>query len=790
MEILDPRTKSVTFLTMHHMVKSKDRRERALCELKKNEAFMTSENLWIAAESFKLSLSPNPDGLVYTTVPPTYYVRIEIDDEKDEKTQDTLLDYVNIIACNSLADEPSITMQPSPFLASGAIAGLLQPVSVDYRTIMRGLAQQMNNFCITKGEKLHVVMKQPAAQGQAQPDIANDVILIENPLDRFCGFGYGKNGLETIECYSPTDNGVIPWPPLQPARQGNGMPQPGVWYLRITKADHPGLTAEHVRSYFSFGQYVYCQTMVDATNPVSINNTCQYWFDVWGPTIIQTDNVALTAPNAQAGNVYQPVVKLYTKHGQPFRVGNKVYGEVVDVNDPAETIEVSANVTVLDERWVLEDADYYHVSIQCDAQNMGPSGVAVAGSNWQNCPTGPNWMGNNGPAIYFAYFWGAGTAMGHISAYVRTKLDLAPGQQAHFGVDKTNRLTTVWEQRVEGHRNVWVKQAHPVNTVPAYTPNHFFEMFNTGFGTEKPPYTLGTDPNGGFRLTVLRDDINMLSISKIMCDDLGLMPVMNFDGVTFSKPNVQEYNATMIPVDRNFKPKQEFSGDADFHNMVVESAIESFSIYDVGQGVTTGPLRADSAQLSIIKSETTGEFFQFLNVQPLLVQESTISQGTLQPAVEIDAKGEYVYRYRNPPIGGYITNTANVSIGGFSLFSDIRIVVPVGIIFNPQLSGRSDSRILAEMRLPFVNTSSVIQGMGPEASPEGLLMSTTSSFFGDILWNSISSKQYLKVTSQNPIYEIRVEVRLVYRDQSIEPKVLMLGYNDIFDMKIRLLQTQ
>ena len=280
---------------------------------------------------------------------PTYYIRVEIDDEKDEKTQDTLLDYVNITACNSEANQPSLTMEATPLLASGAIAGLLQPVSVDYRTIMRGLAQQINNFCITKGQKLHVVMKQPNdAQGHAQPDIANDVILIENPLDRFCGGGYGKVGLEAIECYSPLDDGVAPWPPLQPPRQGNGDPQPGAWYLRITKANHPGLTAEHVRAYFSFGQYVYCQTMVDATNPVSINNTTQYWFDVWGPTIIRTDNVGLTAPNAAAGNVYQPVVKLYTKHGQPYRVGNKVYGEVTDVNDPAETIEVSATVTVLD----------------------------------------------------------------------------------------------------------------------------------------------------------------------------------------------------------------------------------------------------------------------------------------------------------------------------------------------------------------------------------------------------------------------------------------------------------
>ena len=557
MEILDPRTKSVTFLTMHQMVKTKDRRERALCELKKNEAFMTSENLWIAAESFKLSLSPNPDGLVYTNVPPTYYIRVEIDDEKDEKTQDTLLDYVYIPNCQSIANMPNLTLEATPFLANGNFAGVLQPVSVDYRSIMRGIAQQVNNFCITKGEKLHVVMRQPNdANGNPQPDIANDVILLDNPLDKFSGAGFGKMGLEAIECYSPADNGIIPWPPLQPPRQPNGVPQPGVWYFRITKADHPGLTAEHVRSYFSFGQYAYCETLVSNQDPVAMENSCSYWFDVWGPSIIQTDNAALTAPNANAGGVYQPTVKLYTKHGQPFRVGTKVYGMVPDPNNVQNRIEISANVTELDENWVQEDSDYYHVSIQCDPQNMGPGGVTLAGSNWQDCPTGDDWLNQHGPAIYFCYFVPTGTAMSHVSAFVQTKPDLAPGQQLHHGVVGTNRATTVWEQKLQGLRNVWVKQADPVKTVPAYTPNHFFEMFNTGFGTEKPPYTLGTDPNGGFRLTVLRDDINVLSISKTMCDDLGLMPVMNFDGITFSKPNVTEYNATMIPVDQQFRPNR------------------------------------------------------------------------------------------------------------------------------------------------------------------------------------------------------------------------------------------
>ena len=69
MEILDPRTKSCTFLTLRDYNGIHDTRRRAQCIIEKSEAFMTPQNLYVAAESFKVSLQPNPDGLVYKTVP-------------------------------------------------------------------------------------------------------------------------------------------------------------------------------------------------------------------------------------------------------------------------------------------------------------------------------------------------------------------------------------------------------------------------------------------------------------------------------------------------------------------------------------------------------------------------------------------------------------------------------------------------------------------------------------------------------------------------------------------------
>ena len=180
-----------------------------MCELKKNEAFMTSENLWIAAESFKISLSPNPDGLIYTEVPPSYYIRVEIDDAKEEKTHDVVLDCLEITSAEGLTDVKSIYIQATPFLSTGVVNGLAAP-SVDYRSIVRGVTLQANDFCITKGSKIHLELSDGAVPPVFQP---MDVILSQNPMDFWSGAGYGKNGLEAIQCFTPAF-GAGPWPPL------------------------------------------------------------------------------------------------------------------------------------------------------------------------------------------------------------------------------------------------------------------------------------------------------------------------------------------------------------------------------------------------------------------------------------------------------------------------------------------------------------------------------------------------------------------------------------------------
>ena len=383
MEILDPRTKSCTFLTMHQMVREKGKRERAQCSLKKNEAFMTSENLWIAAESFKVSLSPNPDGLIYTEVPPTYYIKSEIDHPStaNQQTRNTLLDFVDVQSCDGISNRKSVQFRATPYKADGTLNALAAP-SVDYRNVIRGISQQINDFQLTKGSKVHLVMNMGNDhQGNPLPDQDMDVILSQNPLDMMCAGGYGKNGLEAIECFTPGFNNE--WPPYRPPNAGMANPQiPGLWYLRITKALHPGLLLEHVKVYFSKGQYAYCETTVDPSDHQSVTNTCQYMLDIWGPSMMVSDNNHLTEislvcdPN---GDVHVPAVKLYTKGDQPFRVGNKAFGWIADPNNPPDQIEVSCNITELGEEWVKEDSDYFHVSLWCDPQNMGPAGMTVGG---------------------------------------------------------------------------------------------------------------------------------------------------------------------------------------------------------------------------------------------------------------------------------------------------------------------------------------------------------------------------------------------------------------------------
>jgi hypothetical protein len=71
---------------------------------------------------------------------------------------------------------------------------------------------------------------------------------------------------------------------------------------------------------------------------------------------------------------------------------------------------------------------------------------------------------------------------------------------------------------------------------------------------------------------------------------------------------------------------------------------------------------------------------------------------------------------------------------------------------------------------------------------QGKVTNTTFGYYGDLIFNTLSSRSYLKVTTDQQLYDCDVEVRLIRRDGQMD--VMKLPYKGEFQVKLRLLQTQ
>ena len=147
--------------------------------------------------------------------------------------------------------------------------------------------------------------------------------------------------------------------------------------------------------------------------------------------------------------------------------------------------------------------------------------------------------------------------------------------------------------------------------------------------------------------------------------------------------------------------------------------------------------------------------------------------------METDQFDQDYFIWRDLPESGRITNTQQVSIESFATFSEITIVIP-NLPFQPMLGTSTDERILASLRMPFVySTNNEINGQ---------VESTAFSYYGDLIFNTEASRSYLKVTTDQALYDCDVEVRLIRRDGKMD--VMQLPYQGEFQVKLRLLQTQ
>ena len=110
---------------------------------------------------------------------------------------------------------------------------------------------------------------------------------------------------------------------------------------------------------------------------------------------------------------------------------------------------------------------------------------------------------------------------------------------------------------------------------------------------------------------------------------------------------------------------------------------------------------------------------------------------------------------------------------------------PSGVSFIPMITDVSSGiRVLAEYRIPFI--------YGVQNNPDGSSLVSTDTFYGDIIFNSGASKQYLKVVSSSKVYDCVLRCELVYRNPNHEPptKQVKIPPTGLFQVKLRWLTTK
>ena len=362
-----------------------------------------------------------------------------------------------------------------------------------------------------------------------------------------------------------------------------------------------------------------------------------------------------------------------------------------------------------------------------------------------------------------------------IAAAIHTNITFDISDQLNLGDPPTfgNETPTV---QFAANRNTSSKLCIRRPEKYMYTPNEMFYAFNHEEKIDETyvhlPYKLQTDENGGFCVwwTPQQTQTDSFVIAIGLSEALGLNTYFEYD----YDEHLDDVEINMCYVVKvNFDPQQYEDEPAIWleHNDL------SMQRDDFVRLPMPAPPGTNGAPLEVWDRDKV-EYTYVRSYQYVESQFQTIKR-RIYPTTHVDADGIPFYRYNNLPGRGVITNTQMVSVESFSTYSEITIVVP-NLPFQSMLGTNSDERVLASLRLPFEN--------GTNNNSDGGVVSTTFSYYGDLIFNTLASRSYLKVTTDQALYDCDVEVRLIRRDGEMD--VMQLPFQGEFQVKLRMLQTQ
>jgi hypothetical protein len=336
----------------------------------------------------------------------------------------------------------------------------------------------------------------------------------------------------------------------------------------------------------------------------------------------------------------------------------------------------------------------------------------------------------------------------------------------------------IWLRDPESQNTIGVVRGGQTRTV--YTPNEFFLIFNRPDDSGKiVPWSLQTDVNGGFKVQWdTKDAFSSFDISKSMCDSLGLNDYMWQEMMT----NNTKQDDVYVTIRLGEEHIGDYAMEAFQQTNVLVNANTLFANDQSTVPITAVPASDTVAQAPVFGHPVYLADHSAVTVIRVFSTSHSISSSgrkKIYPQLLTDANGYQYYHYQELPSKCWLGNTQEVSVESWGTFSQINIVIP-NLPFQPMLGSDTDQRILASLRIPFQ--------YGTSNGPTGQVTSTEFPYYGDLLYNSDSSRSYLKITTDQQLYDVDVECRLIRRDGSFE--IMTLPYKGQFQIKLRFLQTQ
>lgn len=753
MELVSANTKEFLYVTLSQY-NEKPTLERARVQMRRDEPFWQGGNSYIACESFRISASPNPGGLYYKKIPEDWFMGANGGSEQN-------------LGGNA------VTFIPVANAANAAHTSILFPVD-------------SKNLGTTQEEGVKIMLALRLGTN------AQHLLTISEPalvFDELAGF-FGHVLKEGSVCRVTLDTGASASAPVihspQPYFTASGGGPSGMYFpqantvriatgaliaaggdcctLNISNLD----IGEDDMSAFSEmvgrGSYLQSVSQTDGATHVQSGAGGGY-FDMAYYRVLGPHGLAVNADFTGVEPLYSNgTLNYYCYWEGPLRVG--------------------IPITCLTR--VQPDAGHQHIFGTVSAIPDFMSRPYNRDGQWTVEPTQLllNHIGGN-----HNHKANVLTQQTHDSQFIftctplnwtGTILTTCAVQMIPMAPDEyvTNlEIVSPADHPIEQQKE-WLRRGPDV----AYTPGEFMQFFNRPEHTDmtatpiKPPWTLTTDVNGGFVIVWSPKAPAFFSeflISRQLHDALGLNDF--FECETRNQITARVDPQLLVTCKRMDLLNQPSTCDltsryatlhpSDLYERDQDGALTPFAQAVIPDMIT---YTSDGAQWKVISSEqirrqSTKErirkFFAGVRTDPITGQE--------------------FLHYQNLPTNAYMRNRQQVSLESFQTFNVINLVVP-NLPFQPMLGTETDERILASLRIPFPYAN----GTAVDGSVSGI----TQPMMGDLLWNSDDSRSYLKITTDQELYDLDIEARLIRRDGSME--VMKLPYQGQFQVKVRFLQVQ